>query len=128
VSSGSPWVTIPGLSKTFTLAGPALVHLRGEGTIRIASGTLCGASIRFVVDGSELGHPTWGHRYTLSGDASTHHNSWSLQRAMPLGPGAHTVALQARTDGTLGCLVCAEIGPVLAEYTSCTLAIMAFYQ
>lgn len=53
------WTAIPGLSATFTLSRPAMVHLTSGGVQRYESGSYCHVGYRYVVDGVPRGDATW---------------------------------------------------------------------
>jgi hypothetical protein len=127
------WTTIPGLTVTFTLGQTSLVQATGNGVQRTTTETassICRAAYRYVVDGVAKGNPTFGQRINTSDGATAWHATWSAIDFNSLGPGSHTIELQASLldPGYGSCYICAEADGVLYEHDSCTLNVVAIPQ
>jgi hypothetical protein len=125
------WTQIPGLTTTFTLTQDSLVEMAGNGvqrTVNQNAATLCQVGYRYVVDGVPKGDALGGQRLHVSSGGVSWHSTWSIIDSHSLGPGQHTIALQANNSGYpsgSSCYVCAELDGGQVGYESCTMNIVA---
>lgn len=131
--TSSTWVSVPGLSLTFTLPRAATIIMTVNGEIRAAS-NIAHVGMRFVVDGTGGGDATWGTHIHMA-DNTAGNNWWSTFTDVEnttLTAGTHTIYSQVQpyvAGGTSGQgAVCSEYAGTLNGYTNCTLTIQAFYQ
>lgn len=89
------WVDIPNLSHSFSLSSLEHVHFEMAGTQRTTSNGSSHTGYRLVIDGQPLGHGTWGLAIDTQEGAETWWAPAVLGWGASLGPGLHTVKVQA---------------------------------
>jgi len=106
---GSTWIDVPGTLTSFSsTANSAIADLLASGSITATgAGPVTGCSLRFVIDGTATGDPTYGDRY-LSVQLSQWHAFTLMQRSTLVAAGPHNAKVQmARlsAEGTGECQI-----------------------
>ena len=94
LGGSSPWTNIPGVSVSFTLAGTNHVQASLAGTQLSQGSGSAHCSYRFVVDGTPLGHPTYGQTIAVGDVASGWWGPVALAYGGDLQGGAHVISAQ----------------------------------
>jgi hypothetical protein len=121
------WNSIPGLTKTFELQDAAMVHISVTG-VQLAEpepGRLA-VGYRLVIDGVSQGDENWGQAFHMN-IYEFEFQTWAFSDSVTLGPGTHTIYVQATTNGFGTGFVCASHNGSLTGYTNCKMNIAAFY-
>lgn|GEM_PF-5096109 len=98
------WVDGAGLVLNPNLYTPSLVYLRWTGTLRFGGGGngLCHVGQRFLIDGQPTGDPSWGNAIMVLRGASRWHESFNVEIATVLSPGAHKISVQMTNGVGMG--------------------------